>query len=527
VTRRCRQVLAALLAVIALHGPAGAEPPARPFDERGLQADLAVALDFIAPRSLEVLGVARLAMGGLRSLPLLDAGLRVERQGTALVLGRGAAVVLRREAPAEGDATGWATAATELVRAAWDGSEPVRQAGNAGVVSRFFAAMFAELDPYSRYLSPREAGADRVGRAGRAGVGITVELRRGVFVVNAIEPGGPAAQAGLRAGDVLLAVDGQPVAGASATAVAALLAGPEATSVWVTTRRGGTTHSVTLERSRAASETVMAQRDGRVVVIRMAGFNRNTASRLAQELIRAMDESAPTDGVVLDLRGNRGGVLQQAVASAAMLQAAGVVVRTSGRHPDAGHVLVADGRDLLAGRPVVVLIDGDTASAAEILAGALADQRRAVVVGSVSLGKGLVQAISALPDGGEILVSWSQMIAPRGWPIQSLGVLPQLCTSLGAEQTARQIVALAHGEQMMRAALQRHRGTGLLPSPVVASEIRASCPPRIGDEADVAAARALIASPASYAAALLGPDDGSATRMAAPQDLTGGGRASN
>src|SRR6185369_13954642 len=135
---------------------------------------------------------------------------------------------------------------------------------------------------------------------------------------------------------------------------------------------------------------------------------------------------------------------------------------------------------LLEGRPVVVLIDGDTASAAEILAGALADQRRAVVVGSVSLGKGLVQAITTLPDGGEILVSWSQMIAPRGWPVQALGVLPQLCTSLGAEQTSRQIAALERGEQMMRAALQRHRAITALPSPAVSSEIRAACPPRTG-----------------------------------------------
>ncbi len=501
---RCRRTLAALLFAIALHGPAGAEPR-RGFDEPVLQADLAVALDFIAARSLEPLGVARLALAGLRSLPLLDGGLRVERQGTALVLGRGDLVLLRQAAPGPDDAAGWAAATAELARVAWEGSEPVRQVGNAGLVARIFAAMFAELDPYSRYLSPREAGADRARRAGRAGIGVSVGMKRGAFVVSAIEPGGPAAQAGIRPGDELVAVDGQPLHGASLEAVRALLGGPDETLVAVQVRQRGRQRSLELVRSRPATDTVTAQRDGRLVVIRMGGFSRNTASRLAQEILRALDDAVPLDGLVLDLRGNRGGVLQQAVASAAMLQGGGLVVRTSGRHPESGHALMADGRDLLEGRPVVVLIDGDTASAAEILAGALADQRRAVVVGSVSLGKGLVQAITGLPDGGEILVSWSQMIAPRGWPIQSLGVLPQLCTSLGTEQTARQLAALAHGEQMMRAALLRHRGTGPLPSPTVAGEIRAACPPRNGDESDMAAARALLASPTSYAAALLVP----------------------
>ena len=523
-------MLAVLLA--AQPGPGHAEPATwRGLDERRIAADVAAGLDFIAPRTLEPIGMKRLALGGLRVLGLLDATLVVQPEGSGrgavLVLTRGGMPLSRRAAPEDAGAQAWGEAVVQLVRAGWDGSEAIRRAGTDTLVQGFFDAVFAELDPYSHYLSPREASADRTRRAGRAGVGITVALRRGAAVVSAVEPGGAAAQAGIRAGDVLMAVDGQPLNGASQEAVAALLAGPEDTLVTVSVQRRGRIRAAELARSRAATETVTARRDGRMVVVRMAGFNRNTASRLAQELIRVTEESLPTDGLVLDLRGNRGGVLQQAVASAAMLLGGGVVARTSGRHPDASHVFVADGRDLLAGLPVVVLIDGGTASAAEILAGALADQRRAVVVGSASLGKGLVQTVTGMPDGGELFVSWSQMTAPRGWPVQSLGVLPQLCTSLGEEQTARQLAALAHGEQLMRAMLVRHRQAGLLPAPALVGDIRAACPARTGGDEDIAAARALIAAPSSYAAALLGPDAINATRLASPQGLTGGGRVSN
>jgi carboxyl-terminal processing protease len=212
--------------------------------------------------------------------------------------------------------------------------------------------------------------------------------------------------------------------------------------------------------------------------------------------------------VVVDLRGNRGGVLQQAVAAAAMLQANGVVAITSGRDPDAAHVFTADGRDLARYLPVVVLVDGGSASAAEILAASLADQRRAVVVGSSTLGKGLVQTILPLPDGGELLVTWSRVLAPLGWPIQALGVLPQVCTSLGQEALDRQLAALAQGRQPMAAALARERAARAPVPPAEALELRAACPAAVGpaaagQDADLAAARFLISSPDAYATALL------------------------
>ena len=145
--------------------------------------------------------------------------------------------------------------------------------------------------------------------------------------------------------------------------------------------------------------------------------------------------------------------MRQAVSATDMLLSSGIIATTAGRNPQAAHEWAADGDDICGGRPVVVLVDGRTASAAEIMAGALAGQGRAVVVGSSTLGKGLVQTISTLPDGGELFVSWSRVLAPGGWPYQGLGVLPQICTSLGKDATAEQLASLDKGTLQLRPAL--------------------------------------------------------------------------
>ncbi len=286
----------------------------------------------------------------------------------------------------------------------------------------------------------------------------------------------------------------------------ALLAGPSGSLVELTLRgRDARPRTVTLERISLPPETVTAAtRDG-VLVLQVTGFARNTAARLAQELITGLSVSPQPRGVVVDLRGNRGGLLRQAVAAAAMMQPDGVVAITAGRHPQAAHEFRADGRDLAAGLPVIVLVDGRTASSAEILAASLSDQRRAVVVGSATLGKGLVQTIDELPDGGELLVTWSRVLAPRGWPIQGLGVLPQVCTSLGGENLARQMELLASGTPPFAAAVSQHRLARAPLPPGDALAIRSTCPAAEGRDADLATARFLINTPPAYRAALLPP----------------------
>ena len=142
-----------------------------------------------------------------------------------------------------------------------------------------------------------------------------------------------------------------------------------------------------------------------------------------------------------------------------------MVAITAGRDPQAAHEWHGSGTDLAGGRPVVVLVDGRSASAAEIMAAALSDGGRAVVVGSATLGKGLVQTIKVLPDGGELFVSWSRVLAPLGWPIQGLGVLPQVCTSLGPDNLASQLQALDRGTSLLPGdAIARHRARPRAPA---------------------------------------------------------------
>jgi carboxyl-terminal processing protease len=503
-----------LLLLLILVAPAGAhaQPVGQAFDQLLVAQVTGNALAFMAPRTLDAIGLPTMALWGLQGLTTLDARLVPAlpppgKVGPMLTLaGPRPRVLLARAAPGDTDAAGWGEAIGQTMRAAWNASATVRRAGTQQVIDYFFDELFNHMDPYSRYVSPVDADADRLRRDGRAGIGVSVVASGGGIAVAQVQAGSPAAQAGLRPGEMILAVGWQPTQGADRQDVEAMLAGPDHSHVKLTVRdRRNHIRSLDLERIRVPPETVTTQWVDAMLDVRMSGFSSDTASRLAQELIRGQSEAHPLHGVVIDLRGNRGGLLAQAVAAAAMLQPSGVVAVTAGRDPDATHIFLADGRDLARNLPVVVLVDGSTASAAEILAAALADQHRAVVVGSATLGKGLVQTIAELPDGGELLVTWSRVLAPAGWPIQGLGVLPQVCTSLGPDTLARQLTALAHGIQPMAAALARHRAARPPLSPATVLDIRAACPAAIGQDGDLDAAHFLIDTPRAYQSALLSP----------------------
>ena len=385
-------------------------------------------------------------------------------------------------------------------------SAPLRRAGTQGIIQGFFDEMLGRLDPYSRYVPPQQAGEDRARRAGRAGLGLTVGLRgRQVDVLDVVRDS-PAAIAGIRPGDILYQIDGQRTQDQDPATITALLSGAEGSAVTVSWRgHDGRMRDSQMIRVMVPPETVFAKRVADVLVLRITSFSGTTASHLALSVQDAMSEPRPVHGIVLDLRDNRGGLLRQAVTAADTFLPAGVVAITTGRDPDASHIWRSAEGELAENVPLIVLVDGRTASSAEILAAALADRGRAVVVGSSTVGKGLVQTIDPLPDGGDLFVTWSRVLAPLGWPLQGLGVLPQVCTSLGTEALNRQLADLSDGFQPMTAAIRRARAAR---APVPAAEvldIRSPCPGAEGHAADLETARTLIARPAAYAAALLPP----------------------
>ncbi|GGG47205.1 peptidase S41 [Caldovatus sediminis] len=505
--------------------PLGAPPRAQDFPRAPIEAVLTAAFEAVLERHLEPVTPPDLGLWSLRGLTALDPALLVELRGDAFRLLPAAAregpPIAARRAPPPPTGAAWpehplpdpAAAATQLVaaiapliEAAWAASPAIRRAGAEGVLRALFEELFNYLDPYSRYITAAEAQAARERRVGHAGLGLRLAAGPGASVrIAAVVPGGPAARARLRAGDRLLAIDGQPVSAAGLADAVARLEGPENSLVTLLVARGNRRREVLLVRSPVPPETVSAERRDDILWLRLAGFSSASDEQLAAALGEAFGRQArhpPPRGVVLDLRGNRGGLLNQALAVADLFLAGGEMLRTVGRHPEARRVFVAGAPELAAGRPIVVLVDGRSASASEVVAAALSDRGRAVVVGSTTMGKGLIQLLLPLPDGGELLLSWSRLIAPRGWPIQGLGVMPAVCTSLGASATERAMERLiAAGEPPMAEALARHARARVPVPPEEIAALRNACPPAEGREADLAVARLLLHHPRAWQAA--------------------------
>jgi carboxyl-terminal processing protease len=492
---------------LCLAGPARAQGRFVPaFDTEALANVQTEAFDFMLPRALDAVTAGQLVSWGLGGLTSIDPSLSIlVRDSNILLLMQGRTLL---EVAAQGpDTSGsWARASATVVAAAYAASPVLRQAGQAAITKSFFDEMLAHLDPYSRYIPPVEAATDRDRRLGHAGIGVNLVQHGRTVSVRDVVIGSPGALAGIGPGDVIQWVNGRTALNRDLKAVNDLLSGPEGTELrmgWIS--RDGTSRGATMTRVMLPPETVFPRRSGDVVIIQITGFSQTTDQHVTHVIRDGLRSSRPITGVVLDLRGNRGGLLRSAVATASTFLPAGVVVRSSGRAPETTRVWMSGGGELVKGVRVVVLVDGGTASAAEILAAALADRGRAVVMGSSTFGKGVVQTIDPLPDGGELFLTWSRILAPRGWPIQSLGVMPQFCTSLGDESVRWQFAGLSTGTLQMQGAVRAHRAARapLTPDQIVA--IRERCPAADPREQDVAVAQALIDNPSSYAAALLEP----------------------
>jgi len=508
-----------LLVFLLVAGPAMAQPVRTPFEVRLAASVFAQAFAFIATRALGPVTLPELALWGLGGLSALDPSLSVRVDPGTLRLVQSGRDIYQRGIPmpqgdpesgagAERASLLWGPAVADVMSAAWDASDRVRRAGIPGVIAAAFDEIVTHLDPYSRYVAPGAAELDRDRRLGNAGAGLKLARRgRGIAVVS-VNQAGPADDAGIVTGDRLLAVDDEPVEGLDLTTIMAMIAGLEGTDVSLTVRgRNGAIRTVEAERAMVPPETVFAERRQDLLLIRIAGFSADTDQRLRQELARSVDSRARPRGIIIDLRGNRGGLLRQAVATTELLQGAGVIATTDGRNPAAHHDFQGTGADGTDGLPIAVLVDGRSASAAEIMAAALADNGRAVVIGSGTLGKGLVQTIANLPDGGELFVTWSRVLAPLGWPIQGLGVLPQVCTSLGAGDLAQQMRALARGQSRMGPALAQHRAARAPLPPATILSLREACPAADGPDArndfDLATAHTVLGNPRLFEAALV------------------------
>ena len=292
--------------------------------------------------------------------------------------------------------------------------------------------MLTSLDPHSSYLSPDDANDMRVQTRGEfGGLGIEVTQEEGfVKVVSPID-GTPADEAGIEAGDFITHVDGESILGLALDGAVEMMRGPVGSEIIVTIVREGEAEpfDVSIIRDTIKLTAVRSRTEGQTVVLRVTTFNDQTTPNLEEKLAKEVEELGGMDnvnGFVIDLRNNPGGLLTQAIRVSDAFLEKGEIVSTRGRDPADGDRFNATPGDLAMGKPVVVLINGGSASASEIVAGALQDHRRAIVIGTKSFGKGSVQTVMPLRSNGAMRLTTARYYTPSGRSIQALGVSPDI-----------------------------------------------------------------------------------------------------
>jgi carboxyl-terminal processing protease len=291
--------------------------------------------------------------------------------------------------------------------------------------------MVASLDPYSAYLDGDEYDEVKISSSGRyTGVGIELSIEDDQVVVIAPFDGSPAAQAGIRSGDIIVTIDGIPVNTNSLADTIGRMRGAEGTSVKIGIMREGNPEPMlfTLKRSRVDLHSVRGEMlEPGLAYVRISQFSETTGDDLNASLKDLRKHNgAPLKGLVLDLRDNPGGVLEAAVAVADAFLDSGVIVTAKGRTPDSKFEMDATPGDVLNGAPIVVLVNGGSASAAEIVAGALKDQHRAKLMGRTTFGKGSVQTIIPLSDDRAVKLTTSLYYTPSGVSINHRGIAPDI-----------------------------------------------------------------------------------------------------
>ena len=288
------------------------------------------------------------------------------------------------------------------------------------------------LDPYSAYMNPelfKNMQTDTQGKFG--GLGIEIGMEAGVVKVISPIDGTPAAKAGIKAGDYIVKIGEVQVQGKSLMEAVKLMRGPVGSSVELTIRRRGKKKALVKKVTRkiivinSVEAKILKEKIG---YIRLKSFNSNSSAQLAKK-IENFEKKEKPHGYILDLRNNPGGLLTQAVNITDFFLSDGEIVSTKGRRVIENRRFFAKKGDKLNGKPLIVLINNGSASASEIVAGALKDHKRAIILGEDTYGKGSVQSIIPLSDGGGIRITVSKYYLPSGKSISEVGVKPDIFVS--------------------------------------------------------------------------------------------------
>jgi carboxyl-terminal processing protease len=308
----------------------------------------------------------------------------------------------------------------------------VEEVPTEDLVTAAINGMLTSLDPHSGYLSAKDFEDMRVQTRGEfGGLGIEVTQEEGFIKVISPMDGTPAAKAGILAGDFITHVDGESVLGLVLDEAVEKMRGPIGSEIIITVVREGVPEpfDVSIIRDTIKLTAVRGRVVGNTIVLRITTFNDQTTSGMIEELNKGIEELGGLenlDGVVLDLRNNPGGLLNEAISVSDAFLDKGEIVSTRGREAGSGERYNAQPGDMVEGKPIVMLINGGSASASEIVAGALQDHRRAIVVGTKSFGKGSVQTLIPLRGDGAMRLTTARYYTPSGRSIQALGISPDI-----------------------------------------------------------------------------------------------------
>ena len=315
----------------------------------------------------------------------------------------------------------------------------VDKVDQAEIMDAAINGVLQSLDPYSVYMNPKtyeEMQTETSGEFG--GLGIEVSMEAGVVKVISPIDDTPAAKAGVKAGDYIVRINGEQVQGKTLMEAVNLMRGPVGTSIEITVRRKGLRKAKIFKIIREIIEiksVVSKLVDNKVGYLRLRSFNENSSDQLKKEISK-IEKNTKLVGYILDLRNNPGGLLSQAIKISDFFLNDGEIVSTKGRKSRENRKFFAKKGDKINGKPLIVLINNGSASASEIVAGALQDQKRAILLGESSYGKGSVQSIIPLKNKGAIRLTVSKYYLPSGKSISEVGVVPDIKVEEDGEEFA-------------------------------------------------------------------------------------------
>lgn len=301
--------------------------------------------------------------------------------------------------------------------------------------------MLKTLDPYSAYLTPERFKELEIGTSGEfGGVGMEITAQDGVLTVISPIEGTPAAEAGIKPGDRIISIDGKPTQGMEVFEAVEMLRGPKGSTVKVTIRseKEEGLREISLVRDVIRVKSVKSELlEDDVLYIKLSHFQENTSEELKGVLEKP--ESEKTSGLILDLRNNPGGLLNQAIDVADEFIDDGIIVSVRGRAEDESTEYYATKNKMPRDYPLVVLVNKGSASASEVVAEALQDNKRAVILGEKTFGKGSVQTIIRLEDGAGLKLTTAKFYAPNGRSINNVGVVPDVIVENGEDDKDLQL----------------------------------------------------------------------------------------